>query len=340
MKTSDPFTVGFPAELPVEQSGEAWFADAGGVRQRLTNLAKVFWPEEGITKGDLLAYYFNVAPTMLPYLADRPVTMKRMPDGVAGGHFYQKDAPDYTPPWITRCAIEPEDGKVDEMVLVQSVAELLFVVNLGCIELHPLHSRCERYDQPDYLVVDLDPFPPAGFEDALAVAGYVHTLLERLDLRSYPKTSGATGIQIYVPVDEKHSYEETRGMAERMARMIRKADPQRVTVDWPVSQRTGKVFIDFNMNRRAASLAAAYSARPEPGATVSTPLTWAEVDEGTVRPADFTIRNILDRLAGEGDLFRGVAEPQDLDAALDDLGVGRSRRDISEGRVRRRIQGG
>jgi bifunctional non-homologous end joining protein LigD len=340
VKSNEPFTIDFPAELPAVRKGDAWYVEAGGVRQRLTNLAKVFWPEEGITKGDLLAYYFNVAPAMLPYLADRPVTMKRMPDGVAGGHFYQKDAPDYTPPWITRCAIEPEDGKVDEMVLVQSPAELLFVVNLGCIELHPLHSRCERYDQPDYLVVDLDPFPPAGFEEALVVAGYVRTLLDRLRLRSYPKTSGATGIQIYVPVEEKHSYDETRGLAERMARMIRKADPERVTVDWPVAQRSGKVFIDFNMNRRAASLAAAYSVRPEPGATVSTPLSWSEVEEGGVRAGDFTVRNILERLDQAGDLFEGVLEPQDLDGALNQLGVARSRRDISEGRVRRKIPAG
>lgn len=337
VNVNSPFTIKFPSDIPVRIEGGAWYVDANGLEVRLTNLDKLFWPEERITKGDLLAYYLNIAEMILPYVDDRPITMKRMPNGVTGGHFYQKDAPDYTPPWITRCAIEPEDGKVDEMILVQSLAELLYVANLGCIELHPLHSRCERYDRPDYMVVDLDPFPPAGFAEALVVARHVKALCDALGLRAYPKTSGATGLQIYVPVLEKHSYDETRAVAERMARMILKADPQHVTVEWSVRERSGKVFFDFNMNRRAASLSAVYSVRPQAGATVSTPLTWHEIDEGSLRPADFNMKNIFERLSSVGDLFSGVLQPQDLDATLDKLQVRASRGDVSEGRLRRRI---
>ncbi|MDQ4149331.1 MAG: non-homologous end-joining DNA ligase [Actinomycetota bacterium] len=334
---AEAFTVEFPAALPVDRQGEYWWMEAGGIRLRLSNLEKVFWPEEGFTKGDLLAYYFNVASTIAPYLKDRPITMKRMPEGIKGGHFYQKDAPDYAPPWITRCAIEPEDGKVDEMIMVQGIRDLIYVVNLGCIELHPLHSPCERYDCPDYMVFDLDPSPPAGFREALIVASHVRTVCDRLGLRSYPKTSGATGLQIYVPVAESHSYEETRSLTERIARMIQKVDPVRVTLEWDVRRRDGKIFIDVNMNRRAASFASAYSVRPEPGATVSAPLKWEEVDEMSVRPRDFTIRSMLRRIDEVGDLFEGVLEPQSLDEALAMFGIPRTFTDISEGRLRRRI---
>ena len=332
----EPFTIAFPSPLPVERSGESWAAEVDGREVRLSNLDKVFWPQEGFTKGDLVAYYFNVGPTILPYLAGRPLTLKRMPNGVAGRAFFQKDAPDHTPAWMTRCAIEPEDGRIDEMLVAEARPDLLFIVNLGCIELHPLHSRCERYDRPDYLVVDLDPMAPAGFEEALAVAAHVHVLLERLGLRGYPKTSGATGVQVYVPVDHKHSYDETRELAERMGRLIAEAAPDSVTMEWAVERRGRKVFFDHNMNRRAASLAAAYCVRPEPGATVSAPISWEEVRAGSVRPGDFTMSTIFRRLDRVGDLFRGVvSDGQDLDPVLARLHIEPSRSDVSGGRMRR-----
>jgi bifunctional non-homologous end joining protein LigD len=325
--------VKFPHELPVENGR----VRAEGIDVPVTNLGKIYWPDEGITKGDLLTYYFNVAPAILPYLRDRPLTLKRYPNGVNARPFFQKDAPDYTPSWVELCAIEPEDTEIDEMVMVNKLADLLFVVNLGCIEMHPLHSRCERYDMPDYLVVDLDPMEPASFKDAVAVAHHVKAVLDVLGLEAYPKTSGATGIQIYLPVDERHSYEETRAVAERIGLAIVKADPNRATMEWDVARRSGKVFIDHKMNRRAASLSSAYSVRPEPGATVSTPLRWEELFD--VHPSDFTIETIFDRLPDDP-FERVLTKRQSLDAAMEKLAVKASRKDISQGRVRKRVRRG
>src|SRR6266540_5745066 len=171
-----PFTVAFLTSLPAEQRGEAWWMQADGRELRLSNLDKVFWPEEGYTKGDLVAYYFNVAPRMLPYLAGRPLTMKRMPDGISGPFFYEKDAPSHTPDWMPRCSVESQGSTsrwgavkhdVINYLMVEDTAGLLFMANLGCIEFHPLHSRCGSIESPDYMFFDLDPFEPATFEDVL-----------------------------------------------------------------------------------------------------------------------------------------------------------------------------
>jgi bifunctional non-homologous end joining protein LigD len=333
-----PSAIGFPEPLPAERRGEYWWLASDGVEIRLSNLDKVLWPEEGITKGELLAYYWNVADHILPHLTGRPLTLKRMPDGIAGGYFYQKDAPDHTPDWMPRCAIEPEDGKIDEMLVVDRAAHLMFVSNLGAIEFHPLHARCETYDRPDYLVFDLDPFEPAGFAEVLAVAHHVGAALDALDLTGFPKTSGASGIQVYVPVASKHTFAETRALAEQLGRLIQEADPDRVTMEWRIADRGGKVFFDHNMNRRAASLAAAYSVRPLPGAPVSTPLDWSEIEKAEIRPNMFRMDTIFERLDENGDLFSPVAGPgQDLDRVLDRLGIVIPRKDISRGRVRRAI---
>jgi bifunctional non-homologous end joining protein LigD len=325
----------FPTELPAAGTSKKRFVSTDGVEVSVTNLEKVFWPDEGITKGDLLAYYFNIGETILPYLHDRPLALKRMPDGVTGKYFFQRNAPDYTPDWVNLCAIEPEDGKVDETVIITKLADLLFVANLGCIEMHPLHSRCERYDVPDYMVLDLDPMEPAGFAEALVIAKQVKVVLDFLELEGYPKTSGATGVQVYVPVAEGHSYDQTRTLAERIGFAIINTASELATMEWEVAERKGKVFIDHKMNRRAASLASVYSARPEPGGTVSTPLTWDEVDAGKVRPERFTMETIFERLEKVSDLFEElVSRPQELDAALETFGVKASHVDISEGRVR------
>lgn len=294
----------------------------GGRRLRLSNLTKVFWPEEGYTKGDLLAYYYNVAPTILPYLAGRPLTLKRMPDGIAGPHFFEKNAPSHTPDWMPRCPVrEEEGGKLIDYLMAEELPHLLFVANLGAIEFHPLHSRCGSVELPDYLFFDLDPFPPIGFDDVLAVARHVRAALDSLGLPSFGKTSGATGVQVYVGIRPGPSYEQVRRFVGTIGRAILEADPDRVTMEWDVSKRSGKVFIDHNMNRRGANIAAAYSVRPEPGGTVSTPVAWEEVEAG-VRPRDFTIVNLHERLAEVGDLFRPVLEePVDLRPALEALGL-------------------
>jgi bifunctional non-homologous end joining protein LigD len=334
-KAGPVFTVPTPEPLPAERDGQTWWMESAGRRLRLSNLDKVFWPQEGYTKGDLLAYYHNVAQRLLPYLRDRPLTMKRMPDGVEGPYFYEKNAPSHTPEWMPTCRVESEDDEArkgyNDFLIANDPAGLLFVVNLGAIEFHPLHSRCPTIEQPDYLFFDLDPFPPASFEDVLAVARHVRAALDVLGLPSYPKTSGATGMQIYIPIELGPSYSEVRAFVGTLGRTIRQADPQRVTMDWDIKKRTGKVFIDHNMNRRGANISAVYSVRPEPGATVSTPVTWEEVEDG-VTPSDFTIVNLHERLAEIGDLFRAVLEePVDVRPALEALGVtARGEQDDSE----------
>ncbi len=317
------FTVETPRPLPAERDGEHWWLDIEGRRLRLSNLDKVFWPEEGYTKGDLLAHYYNVAPSLLPYLEGRPLTMKRMPDGITGPFFYEKNAPSHTPEWVGRCRVESEEAEegFNDFLVAEDAAGILFVANLGAIEFHPLHSRCDTIDHPDYLFFDLDPFEPATFEDVLAVAMHVKTALDHLGLPSYPKTSGATGVQIYVGLDPKPTYEEVRTFVGKVGQAIRGADPGRVTMDFQISKRRG-TFIDHNMNRRGANISAVYSVRPEPGATVSTPLTWEEVQAGEVRPQDFTIANVHGRLAEVGDLFRGVLDhPVDPREAFASLGI-------------------
>jgi bifunctional non-homologous end joining protein LigD len=327
--------------------------EADGRELRLSNLDKVFWPDEGYTKGDLVAYYFNVAPRILPYLSGRPLTMKRMPNGVKGSFFYEKDAPSHTPEWMARCAVESagSDGRwgapkheVINFLMVEDTAGLLFMANLGCIEFHPLHSRCGSIESPDYLFFDLDPFPPATFEDVLAVASLVKVACDRLDLTTYPKTSGATGMQIYVPVTPGYTYTQVRDLVGKLGHVLRQADPDRVTMEWEIKRRTGKVFIDHNMNRVGANIASAYSLRPEPEATASMPLTWKEVEAGSVRPADFTIKSIWRQLK-RADPFRGVLErPQEIDHALAAVGVKRDdptpptashRLDVTPGTARR-----
>jgi bifunctional non-homologous end joining protein LigD len=316
------FTVDLPKQLHVEKRADAWWTEADGRELRLSNLDKVFWPDEGYTKGDLVAYYFNVADLILPYLRDRPLTMKRMPDGMAGGFFYEKTAPSHTPEWVERCNVQSEDAKTGVIgyLMVNDLSTLLYVANLGCIEMHPLHSRCASVEQPDYLFFDLDPMG-ASFEDVLAVAMHVRAALDALGLVGYPKTSGATGVQIYVPVEPGYSYAQVRDFVGHVGRMIEKADSDRVTMAWKVERRTGKVFIDHNMNREGANIAAAYSLRPEARATVSTPIEWDELETG-LTPQDFRIDNVWQRFASAGDLFDGVrAKPQDLTDALEALGM-------------------
>jgi bifunctional non-homologous end joining protein LigD len=316
------FTVAFPRPLPADKHGDAWWMEADGRELRLSNLDKVFWPDEGYTKGDLLAFYFNVAELILPHLRDRPLTMKRMPDGVNGPFFYEKTAPSHTPDWIARCPVQSEDSKdgVIGYMMVQDLATLLFVVNLGAIEMHPLHSRCPSIESPDYLFFDLDPMG-ASFDDVLIVAQHVHAALGALGLTGYPKTSGATGVQIYVPIRLGWSYDQVRDFVGTLGRTIERADRQHVTMAWQISKRTGKVFIDHNMNRSGANISAAYSLRPEAMATVSTPVTWEEVDAG-ITPQDFRIENVWERFDKLGDLFEGVrTQPQDLAPALEAVGL-------------------
>jgi bifunctional non-homologous end joining protein LigD len=320
-----PFALELPKVLEARKEGDAWWVEVDGRDLRLSNLNKVFWPAEGYTKGDLLAYYWNVADLIGPYLQGRPLTMKRMPDGAEGPFFYEKTAPSHTPEWVHRCKVLSEDAKtgVIDYLTVDDTATLLYVANLGCIEMHPLHSRCEDVERPDYFFFDLDPFEPYTYEDVLTVARHIKVLLDQLGISAYPKTSGATGLQIYVPVKRgAYTYGQVRAFVGACGRMIARADADRVTMAWRVADRAGKVFIDHNMNRQGANIAAVYSLRPEPRAPVSTPLTWDEVLEGGFEPQDFRIDNVWERFERVGDLFEGVrTQETDLSNAFEALGV-------------------
>ena len=301
-------TIEFPSDLPAIRRDDHWVARAGEVELRLTNLEKIFWPETGYTKGDLLTYYYNVSPCIVPRLVNRPLTLKRMPEGVVGPYFYEKDAPSYTPAWMPTLSIGAigEDRTI-RFVTVRDVASLLWVANLGCIEFHPHHSVGEQQARPTYAVFDLDPFHPAGMEEAKRVASLLKVALDRLGLESYPKTSGATGIQIYVPLDGAHGYDEVRAFAGKVSMMVHRADPEITTMEWDLSKRTGKVFLDANLNRAGASLIAAYSARSEWNAPVSMPFTWEELD--TVDPVSFTLATAPERIATAGDVFAPPDQP-------------------------------
>ena len=319
------FTVEYPRPLEARRDGDAWWFEIDGRELRLSNLTKPYWPQ-GITKGDLLGYYLNAADLIVPHLAGRPLTMKRMPDGIDGPFFYEKTAPAHTPDWIERCQVHSDDAKGGQIdyLMVNDTASLLYVANLGCIEFHPLHSRCVDVTHPDYLFFDLDPFPPYTYEDVLTVARHIKVLLDQFGLTAYPKTSGATGMQIYLPVEHgRYTYDQVRAFVGACGRLILDADPDRVTMAWKITDRDGKIFIDHNMNRSGANIAAAYSVRPEPRASVSTPLGWDEVFAGGFEPEDFRMDNVWDRWTGTGDLFAGVHEGpfMDLDQAFDALGV-------------------
>ena len=325
-KGSGPaFTVEFPAPLEARRDGDAWWLEVDGRELRLSNLNKVFWPDEGYTKGDLLAYYYNVADLIVPHLTDRPLTLKRMPDGIAGDSFYEKSRPSHVPDWIGRCPVRSDDAKkgVIDYMTIADTAGLLFIANLGCIEFHPLHSRCEDVEHADYLFFDLDPFEPYTYEDVLQVARHIKVLLDQLGLVSFPKTSGATGMQIYVPVERgRYTYDQVRAFVGACGRLILAADPDRVTMAWRIADRTGKIFIDHNMNRQGANIAAAYCLRPELRAPVSTPLSWDEVERGGFVPQDFRVDNVWERFARVGDLFAGVrTQAMDLTNAMEALDV-------------------
>lgn len=309
-----------PVALPARRDRDAWRMVADGRELRLSNLSKLYWPDDGITKGDLLTYYYNVAPLLLPHLRDRPLTMLRMPNGITGQSFYEKRVPSHAPEWLPTASVPGEDGKPIDMVMAQDLACLLYVVNLGCIETHPLHSRAGTLDYPEFALFDLDPFEPYTFADVRTAARLVKVVLDGLGLHGYAKTSGATGMQVEVPLEPVHPYADVRAFVEQVGRLLVRAYREKVTMAWPISKRSGKVFIDHQMNRRGANIASPYSVRPRRGAPVSTPLDWQELDSD-LEPNDFRMDNIWERLA-QGDRFAPVlTDRQRLDAAMDALGI-------------------
>ena len=293
-----------------------------GRELRLSNLDKPFWPEEGITKGDLVAYYRDVAEVLVPHLRARPFTMKRHPDGWQGKSFFQKNAPSHMPDWIERTPFpaSTRDGekRIIEYALVNDELALLWMANMGCIDLHTWASRVDRPERPDWVMFDLDPSEGSGFEEVIEVAKLVKQTLDLLELESYPKTSGSRGIHVLVPIARRHSYEEVREFAGIVAGALARAHPGLATTEWAKQKRRG-VLVDANQNGPGRTNASVYSVRPRAGATVSTPLRWDEVVSG-LDPTVFTMDVVLDRVSRAGDLAAGaLAGKQSLKAALKSL---------------------
>ena len=256
-----------------------------------TNLDKVFWPAEGYTKGDLIEYYRRIAPQMLPYLKDRPVVLTRYPDGIAGKSFFQKDAPDFVPGWIRREKIYSKDSDRDiSYIIIDDVETLLYVINMGTIPLHLWSSRLGSIERPDWLVLDLDP-KGAPFENVVKVARTLHRILQEIGLESFIKTSGASGLHILLPLGARYTHEQAKDFARLLAMLGVDAVPDIATVARPLAARGGKVYIDFGQNGHGVTIAAPFSARPVPGATVSCPLRWQEVD-ARLHPSRFTIKTM------------------------------------------------
>jgi bifunctional non-homologous end joining protein LigD len=290
---------------------------------RLSSLDKVFFPKDGITKGDLLSYYRRVASVVVPHLRDRPFTMKRFPDGIDGKFFFQKDAPSHMPEWIPRVEYlstsrESRQKRMIAYPLVNDDLALLWMVNMGCIDLNTWYSRVDKPDRPDFCLFDLDPSADVGFRETVEVALLVKELLDALGLESCVKTSGSDGIHVLVPISRRHTYADTRRFAEVVAGALRRAHPKLVTTEWTKSKRRG-VLVDANQNGEGKTIASVYSVRPHDGAPVSTPLRWEEVTPD-LDPGDFTIEVALDRIEREGDLFAPVLHgKQSLKAALASL---------------------
>ncbi len=293
--------------------------EVDGRRLSLSNLDKVYWPEDGLTKGDLIEYYVWVAPWLLPHLDGRPLNLTRYPDGIRGKSFYQKDIPPTAPPWVKTFPVQHED-RVVNYCLADSRATLAWLAQWGCVEIHPWLSRVDDLDRPDFAVFDLDPTPPAGFEEAVEVALAVRRLLAEFGLRVYPKTSGATGLHLFLPVVRRWSYKDLERFVGRVADVIHEALPGLTTRERTVAKRKG-VYIDHLQNVRGKTLASVYSLRPHPGAPVSAPVTWEELPR--VRPEELNIRSVRERLGRLGDLFRPVlTDVQDPGPMMRNLGLG------------------
>jgi len=270
---------------------------------KLTHLDKLYWPEDRITKGDLLKYYSNISKTILLYLKNRPLVMRRFPDGIEGENFVQKEVGDHVPTLVKTTVVAHHDKKTRYM-MVQNTQSLLYAANLGSIELHPFNSRFNALDFPDYMALDLDPVS-LSFDKVVEVAQGIHEILDEIGIPQYCKTSGARGLHIYIPLHAKYDYQQIKDFGFLLANLVHQKIPQLTSLERSPSKREKKVYIDYLQNREGQTLVAAYSARGRPHATVSTPLVWDEVKVG-LDPTQFTIDTIPDRLERKGDLFKPI----------------------------------
>ncbi len=306
----------------IEVVAEAGSYQATRLRRplRMTNLDKQFFPD-GFTKGDLIQYYASIAPMLLPHLDDRAIVMARFPDGADGDFFYEKQAPSHKPDWMPVAPIHSEvRGGPIEFCTAPDRPSLMWFANMGCIEIHPWLSRVASVHNPDFAIFDLDPAEGATWQQVVDLASHLKVALDSLGLRGYPKTSGASGIHVYVPLDPVYDYARVRRFVEEVGRVLAAADPDNVTMEWDIPKRAGKVFVDHNQNVGGKTIASVYSVRPVPGAQVSTPFQWEELDQMT--PDRFTISSIWSRLEEVGELFAPVlAGGQRIEAAEEALGL-------------------
>ncbi len=284
-----------------------------GREVRLTNLRKMFWPERNITKGNLIQYYADVADVLLPHIRDRAMVMRRYPNGAAGSQFFMKEAPNPRPAWIRTCAISHDDDKVVNFPVIDDLPSLLWVINLGCIDLNPWYARCDDTDRPDFLPFDLDPTPGAEFGQIREAALIVRDTLGGLGFPCFPKTTGSRGIHVYIPILRQPTQKEVWHFAKAMAQWMASTYPKVLTSEYRKNKRPAKrVLVDYNQNAWGRTLASIYSVRPTPLATVSTPVTWEEVEAG-VRMEDFRIDNVPERLKKVGDLWKPLLGKKRVD---------------------------
>jgi bifunctional non-homologous end joining protein LigD len=288
--------------IPRDRSAASIEAAPGRI-VHLTNLDKLFFPERGFAKRDLLQYYADVAPLIVPYLADRAMVLKRWPNGIAGDYFYMKRTPPGRPPWLRTCPIEHGSGSVIDFPVIDDAAGLLWAINLGCIDLNEWYARCDDTDRPDYLHFDLDPVDGSRFATVREVALRVHAALVKLGMLPVVKTTGSSGMHVYVGIERGPLQKEVWTFAKAFAQTLEKLFPDIVTAEYRIAKRpAGRVLVDYNQNAWGKTLASVYSVRAQPAANVSTPVTWEEVEAG-VELDDFRLDNVRERFALVGDLW-------------------------------------
>jgi len=274
---------------------------------KLTNLDKLYWKKENYSKRDLLNYYYDIAPIMLPYMKHRPQSLNRHPNGIDGMSFFQKNVQGKVPAWVETFAEWSESTQETVHYYVcKNEASLIYLANLGCIEMNPWHSTTLKPDKPDYCLIDLDPHE-IGFDKVIETALAVKNVLDQLKIPAWAKTSGSRGLHICIPLGAKYSYDQSRQLAELIANLVHHEIPSITSVERSPSKRKRKVYLDFLQNSKGQTVACVYSARPKPGATMSAPIFWEELKKG-LSPANFTIKNIFERLKTEGDIFKPVYE--------------------------------
>jgi bifunctional non-homologous end joining protein LigD len=276
-----------------------------GHELKFTNLSKVFWPREGYTKRDMLNYYYQVVPYILPYLKDKPQSLNRYPNGINGKSFYHKDVTNTAPGWIKLEPYTTSDGENKNFLVPEDEASVLYMANLGAIEMNPWNSTIRKEDYPDWCMIDLDPTSKTTFEQVIKTAQVTKKVLDEIGVTGYPKTSGSTGIHIYIPLGAKYTYDECQLFGKLIATRVHQVLPEFTSIERLTKNRNNKLYIDYLQNRPKATLAAPYSLRPKPGATVSMPLYWEEVKKG-LKMTDFTIKNAVARIKSEGDIFKPV----------------------------------